>query len=201
VTRDHIVHDHAPHVDGLYSIVGGKLTTFRALGQQAGDTVARKLGVNGRSATRADPLPGGRTADMTAFAARFVERSGLEPASARRLAEIYGVRAELILDRTTADPALARFVDEQHGVTAAEVVHAVETEFARTLTDVLMRRTMVGLEPDVEIGAVESIAAAMAEHLGWTANRTSIEVNDFLEVAQRARPNATLSGRKALASV
>ena len=199
VTRDHIVHDHAPGVDGLFSIIGGKLTTFRALGEQAGNVVARKLGVAQKSTTRAGQLPGGRTADMDGFAASFVDRAGLEPAWARRLTEIYGVRADAILDRAKADPALASVVDERHGVTEAEIVHTVETEFARTLTDVLMRRTMVGLDPDVDIGAVESIAEAMGRHLGWTSSRVATEVDDFLAVAQRARPNASLTSRPVLA--
>jgi glycerol-3-phosphate dehydrogenase len=86
-------------------------------------------------------------------------------------------------------------IDERHGVTAAEVVHAVETEFARTLTDVLMRRTMVGLDPDVDIGAVESIAEAMGRHEDWSQERLAREIDDFLRVAQRARPNvASISG-------
>jgi glycerol-3-phosphate dehydrogenase len=200
VTRDHIVHDHAPAVDGLYSIVGGKLTTFRALGEQAGDIVARKLGVGRRSSTRAEVLPGGRTADMAGFAERLMERSGVDPASAQRLVGIYGVRAEAILDRAKAEPRLATVIDERHGVTAAEVVHAIETEFARTLTDVLMRRTMVGLDPDVDIGAVESIAEAMGDHEGWSRERLAREIDDFMAVAERARPNAASISGPLLAS-
>jgi glycerol-3-phosphate dehydrogenase len=200
VTRDHIVHDHAPHVDGLCSIVGGKLTTFRALGEQAGNVVVRKLEVRSRSTTRDEHLPGGRTADYAAWATSFVEQAGVEPAWARRLTEIYGVRSAAILDRAKADPALASVVDARHGVTAAEVVHAVETEFARTLTDVLMRRTMVGLEPDVDVDAVERIAEAMGRQLGWTPSRISSEVDAYLAVAQRARPNARLSARAVLAT-
>jgi glycerol-3-phosphate dehydrogenase len=110
------------------------------------------------------------------------------------------VRADEILDRAKADPALASVVDERHGVTEAEIVHAVDTEFARTLTDVLMRRTMVGLDPDVDIGAVEAIGAAMGRHLGWTSSRISAEMDDFLVVAQRARPSASLTSGRELTS-
>jgi glycerol-3-phosphate dehydrogenase len=201
VSRGHIVHDHAPHLEGLLTIVGGKLTTFRALGEQAGDLIARKLGVRARSMTRAELLPGGRTDDLETFAAAFVERSGMEPAWARRLADIYGVRADAILELARRDPALASVVDERNGVIAAEVVHALEAEFARTLADVLMRRTMVGLDPDVDLDAVEAVAEVMARHQGWSAERTAREVGDYLALAQRSRPNARLSPRAVAAAV
>ncbi len=44
ITRRHIIHDHAPEVEGLLSIVGGKLTTYRHLAEQAVDAVYGKLG-------------------------------------------------------------------------------------------------------------------------------------------------------------
>ena len=116
----------------------------------------------------------------------------MEPAWARRLVDIYGARARAILERARREPALASVVDEAHGVTAAEVVQAMDTEFARTLADVLMRRTMVGLEPDVDVPAVEAVAEVMARHAGWPAERTTREIDDYLAQAQRARPNARL---------
>ncbi|MEJ7654530.1 MAG: FAD-dependent oxidoreductase [Chloroflexia bacterium] len=60
ITRRHIVHDHAPGVEGLISIVGGKLTTYRRLAEQAVDMVYRKLDrPSPPSRTASLSLPGG----------------------------------------------------------------------------------------------------------------------------------------------
>ncbi len=81
-------------------------------------------------------------------------------------------------------------LDQRLGLTAAEVVHAIRRERARTLTDVLMRRTMIGLEPDLDPTTVARIAEVMASHDGWDADRTERELAAFGRVAARHRPFA-----------
>ena len=44
ITRRHAFHDHAPLIEGLVSLVGGKLTTFRQVGEEATDLALAKLG-------------------------------------------------------------------------------------------------------------------------------------------------------------
>jgi glycerol-3-phosphate dehydrogenase len=197
VTRRHIIHDHAPAVEGLLTVIGGKLTTFRSLGEHVVDAVCRKLGVRRRSTSRAEPLPGGRTASLDTFREALATVARLEPDAAERLVDVYGTRAQGILERARRDPVLAEVVDPRHGVMAAEVVHALETEFARTLTDVLLRRTMVGLDPDVDLEAVLATAEVMARHEGWDAVRTDREVEAYLAVARAARPNTDLPAPRA----
>src|SRR4029453_7369062 len=71
ITRRHFIHAH-PKLRGLFSIVGGKLTTYRSLAQQTVDLVLKALpypkrGRSARSfecATNRDPLPGAATADF-----------------------------------------------------------------------------------------------------------------------------------------
>lgn len=195
ITRHHVIHDHAPEIAGLITIVGGKLTTFRSLGQDAVDEVSRKLpGARRRCSTRTEPLPGGQTADFESFGARFTADSGLDEPVARRLLSLYGVRAIEILATARADPALARVVDDGHGAIAAEVEHAVRHEFARTLTDVLMRRTMLGLDPELRPDTVQRAAEIMAGCAAWDRARTSLEVERYLAYARRFRPFAEPAG-------
>jgi glycerol-3-phosphate dehydrogenase len=190
ITRHHVVHDHAPAVDGLLSLVGGKLTTFRALGQDAADAVVRKLGVRGSSMTRNEPLPGGRTADFAAFGRSFRPETGdrFGPIVADRLLRIYGVRAALVVELATTDKGMDNVLDPVQGLLAAEIVHAIRSEAARTLTDVLLRRTMVGLVPDVDLGVVEAVASVLAIHGHWDSARTQSEIDAYLDVAARHRP-------------
>jgi glycerol-3-phosphate dehydrogenase len=106
------------------------------------------------------------------------------------LVSVYGARAAGVVEIARGRPATARLVDEGLGIVAAEIVHALEREFARTLTDVLMRRTMAGLEPEVDRASVEAVASVMAEHEGWDGERTGQEVEAYLALAARARPNS-----------
>jgi len=109
ISRSHVVYDHAKgksaaggrikvsgggiRAEGLLSIVGGKLTTYRNLGRQTSDVIFKKLGVKGpKSATGRVPLPGGWTPDLDAFAADFKARTGLTDVLAIRLLKLYGAR-------------------------------------------------------------------------------------------------------------
>jgi len=188
ITRHHIVHDHAPAVEGLVTIVGGKLTTFRSLGQDATDRVAKKLGVGKRrSRTRKEALPGGATADYAAFAASFRASVDFDERTADRLLSIYGVRAPQVVALARDEKGLDRVFDEQSGALAAELVYGLRFESARTLTDVIMRRTMLGLDPDLPIASVEAASTIMAKHQGWDRGRAAREVDAYVKHAARFR--------------
>jgi glycerol-3-phosphate dehydrogenase len=194
ITRHHVVHDHAPKVQGLLSLVGGKLTTFRALGEDAVDAAMRKLGRRAKCTTRSHSLPGAMTPDFSGYAATFGAGpgAGYDPDLVARLVRIYGVRARGILEIAQREQAMKRVLDGSHSVLAAEVVHAVRHEFARTLDDVLMRRTMIGLEPGVDLALVEDVARVLADEERWDRTRTQEEIDRYLTVAAAHRPASTL---------
>jgi glycerol-3-phosphate dehydrogenase len=183
VTRRHIIHDHAPVLEGLLSIVGGKLTTYRNLSEATADAVFNKLGRDSPGCrTSALPLPGGAVADWPAFRDEFVGASSLPRASAERLLRIYGVRAEDVLAAADPSPELLEPFDHATGAIGAEVAHAVQAELASNLSDVLLRRTMVALGPTAGIGPDER-AARIA---GWDDG----EVTHFREQLRDMRPHA-----------
>jgi glycerol-3-phosphate dehydrogenase len=198
ITRHHVVRDHAPEVEGLVTIIGGKLTTFRSLAQDAVDRVTRKLGGGRRQCvTRSEPLPGGRTGDYTAFSSWFVAESGLDEPVSRRLLSLYGAKAVNVLEMARRDPALRAVYDTKRGAIGAEVVYGIRHEFARTLTDVLMRRTMLGLDPELNAGSVEVAAEIMGAQEGWSPARIASEVDVYLEYATRFHPALDVGDRVA----
>ena len=175
ITRRHLIHDHAPAVGGLISIVGGKLTTYRNLAALAVDMVYRKLGTRRpRPATDRLPLPGGRADDFPRFASQFIAESELGEEAAGRLIRIYGTRAPEVLGRAGGDPAL-RTSFASGGAIGAEIPFAFEQELAQTLTDVLMRRTMIGLDPAAAEGTGRAAELA-GKYLGWDRGRIEREL-------------------------
>ncbi len=188
VTRRHVIEDHAPELEGIVSVIGGKLTTYRELAEQVVDVALLKLALEQRPATTGEePLPGAR-GDLGAVRRELAAGAGCDDRAARRLVRIYGVRAREVVALADADRALAAPLDPATGALAAEVVWACEHERARTLADVLLRRTMVGLGPTVGVGPDAAAAAVARDHLGWSAARAAEEVEAYRAAIATMRP-------------
>ena len=198
VTRSHVIHDHAehePNIGGLISIVGGKLTTYRNLSRETVNAVYEKLGTEDPGCrTDKVPLPGGRTTDFASFAAGFKLTSGLTDDLAERLLKLYGTRAPDVLAEAGDDPSLrvplaATFTAET-GIIGAEVLYALRREMAQTLSDVLLRRSLVAYGPEVGLDVDRAAAAVAVKHLGWSEERAEREVAQYREYIERYTPRA-----------
>jgi glycerol-3-phosphate dehydrogenase len=211
ITRSHVVYDHeegrsvaggrlevqggGPGAEGLLSIVGGKLTTYPTLSRQTVDMVYDKLDREApESRTDKVPLPGAAVEDFESFAAEFKVRSGLADELAERLLKLYGARAPDVLELAGDDPSLrmplSPSATAETGLIGAEVLYAFRHELAQTLSDVLLRRTMVGLGPKVGLDVDEAASQVAVKHLGWDDERAQGEVQDFRGFIKRFRPKA-----------
>ena len=168
VTRQHMIIDHAPQLHGLFSVVGGKLTTHRSLAEGAVDEIQDLIGQRTECLTATAPLPGGAGIAVEPFTRALNAKAGALAPRVDRLVRIYGANAPTILDLATAEASLAEVFDPASGALAAEVVHAVEHEAAVSIEDILMRRTMVGLGPSLGVGADEAAARIGVARLGWS---------------------------------
>src|SRR5205807_3576553 len=98
--RDH-EQDRPP---GLFSIVGGKLASFRIMSEEAVDLVCKKIGKGTACTTHREPLPGGERA---AAEAEFLAREHEVPDfAAARLSYRHGAEAEAVLRLCAERPAL-----------------------------------------------------------------------------------------------
>jgi glycerol-3-phosphate dehydrogenase len=133
---------------GIATVVGGKLTTYRRMAQDAVDAVV--------AARRLDAGPC-RTTDLPLVGAASPRVLGTV-AAPERLVRRYGTEAPQVL--ADAPPELREPLTTGRGVTGAEVLFAVRHEGALDADDVLHRRTRIGLVPveaDECRGAVEEI--------------------------------------------
>ncbi|GGL05936.1 glycerol-3-phosphate dehydrogenase [Salinibacterium xinjiangense] len=200
IPRSHIIHDHADEgVEGLFTVIGGKLTTFRQLSEDAVDLTLRSLGLKKtKTITLTSPLPGARVANYEAFSKAFISTGGVPPLSAKRLLALYGVRAADIAALANDDAGLLEVVDEKSGALAAEVVFAIDKEFARTLTDVMARRLLLAFEPGHGIEGARRIATIMGAINGWNEARIQNELDGYVEwldhLAVPGRPAVQIPG-------
>jgi glycerol-3-phosphate dehydrogenase len=141
VTRDYRLELDPDPGPKLLSIFGGKITTARALAEEALDL----LGIEGRKRTRTRSLPGGDISP--AFNGALRALSAWMPAPLLdRLGRAYGTRIQEVIGDATSMTGLGRHYGA--GLHEAEVDYLRRVEFARTAEDILWRRTKLGLHID-----------------------------------------------------
>ncbi len=201
VSRDHEIIVHDGDRRGLVTVIGGKLTTHRALGELVVKRVEKALGNRpGPSPTRTAQFPGAPEGDWLDYRTRFIGASSLETAVATRLVDTYGTRAAAVEALVTADPTLAEVVDPETGAIAAEAIHAVFDEGAFTLEDVVLRRMTVGLNSDVGLTAAPVVADVLVSHGAWTREYADAELARYRDAMRRFMPRALRSNGAARAT-
>lgn len=157
ITRRHLI-EAQPGVAGLFSIVGGKLTTHRALAEDCLQRVRKELGLPRQSSpTRQRPLPGHVPgADRDRLVAQLADQFGA--ATAARLFTTYGKAAAGILRLAQSSVELNQRIGPDCQMLVAEITHAFEHEAAGSLSDCLLRRSMIGLGPDLGRHAAPLVA-------------------------------------------
>lgn len=155
ITRRHAVIDHGSRGGpaGLYSVAGGKLSTYRPLAMQ----VLRAIGIRPRA--------------LGWHERRFPQGSGKRNA--------IGPQAEHLERYGAAAAAIARIgsatLCPHAGAVTGEVEHGVRNELATTVADVLMRRSGIAWHACRGLCCHRTVAALMAPLLGWDDARTERE--------------------------
>jgi glycerol-3-phosphate dehydrogenase len=170
---------------GMITITGGKLTTWRRMAKM---TVDRLVERDARDAPcRTHEIPLGQ-----AIAPEDLPRvEGVPAESYPALAARYGDAAHQVLalaaESNPAHPELAQPIVPGLPDLLAEVVLAARKEQARSVGDVLLRRTRLGLLAARELGGVggpiNRVADVLARELGWSSERRGGEIERFAQEA------------------
>jgi len=141
VSRNFVIIDHQKMdgVQGLVSILGGKLTTYRLMAEKVSDWVAAKLGVHTACRTAEEPLLNEQPAEVWDKARQLI---GV--AAANKMMERLNEQAGAVVEAIARQPLLGQFVCECEMVTQAEVIHALQDPAVNSLDD-LRRQTRLGM--------------------------------------------------------
>jgi glycerol-3-phosphate dehydrogenase len=165
---------------GMLTITGGKLTTFRRMAAQVVDRITQR---DGREAEcRTDDIPLG----MAARPDDLETSVDLPEGATDQLAFRYGHAARAVLDLCEERPELAEPIVPGHPDLLAEVVIAARREQAQSVSDVLLRRTRLGLVAAAELrdpDATLAVARLLGEELGWSESRVAVEQEEWSRVA------------------
>ncbi len=188
ISRDHSC-EIIPAGNGIdfpvYSLIGGKWTTFRAFGEQMADKILGHLG-RPRSASSAGLAIGGgkdyptSAAQKSAWLTSVAEKTGLPVERVAALLERYGTRAADVAQFISMEPdrplrALPEFSRREIQFLASQerVVH---------LDDLILRRTIVALLGQLSRGILEELAEVSGQALGWSQERTRQEIARTVEL-------------------
>ncbi len=179
-SRKYEIYDNKEEgLDGLITVEGGKYTTSRKLAENCLKIVAEKMGRSlGDSITEKHYLAGCKIKDLDAFLSRVQEENNnFSKSTMDYLGRNYGTEYEEIIKMAGADKALAETLNED-GEMMAEVVYAVRNEMARTLSDIVMRRTGIGTLGNPGEDVLRKVAQVAAKELQWDQNRIEKEISD-----------------------
>jgi glycerol-3-phosphate dehydrogenase len=181
-------HEIIREPDGIVTVAGGKLTTFRRMAEEAVDRVAELLrdrGVErafGPCATRARPLPG--AGDARDAAADHELGDDVQ----RHLAASYGARSAEVLAPISEAPELARRIDPELPYLWTEVVHAARTEHVLDVEDALARRIPLMREArDQGLSVCAHAADLIGRVLGWSPERRERSVERYRATVAASR--------------
>ncbi len=196
LSREHTVDRPAP---GFVSIAGGKYTTYRIMGRDVIDLAANELRkLTPESITDKLPLVG---ADGYFALVQQVDRlaadSGLSVETITHLLNRYGSMISEILELVEETPSLSKKLAADLPYIKAEIYYAASHEGARSVDDVISRRTRIAFEAhNYGVELTESIAEIIAPVLGWSTRERKASVAAYESLVERelAALNEILTG-------
>ncbi|GAA5154370.1 glycerol-3-phosphate dehydrogenase/oxidase [Microbacterium pseudoresistens] len=181
VSRDYRVEVDRTRTVPHISLVGGKWTTFRALGERMSDDILGLLGRTRTVSTAGRAIGGGRgfpltEADRSAWIAQHLAGAGDR---AEKLLTRYGTRAADVwahIEQGDDSPLAGG------DLSTRELEWMVEQELVIRLEDIVLRRTSLAFTGDIDDPTLEELAKALAPLRGWDRTRTEAEIAQTREL-------------------
>ncbi|MBW1762123.1 MAG: hypothetical protein JRJ64_11580 [Deltaproteobacteria bacterium] len=195
--------------DGLITIAGGKLTTYRKMAKECVDVAVNLLKLSDKlpedihsGQTFKFPLPGAvgwpEDDDHAKVAAELAKACDcdLSEEVSRHLVDTYGMRALELAKLCAADPSLREPIVPGRVEIMAQVDFGVREELAASVSDIMIRRTQIFFRDfDQGLGSVEKVATRMAHLIGWSDEEKQKSVDAYkADVALSRRWKEELTG-------
>ena len=163
----------------VFSLVGGKWTSFRAFSEQVTDKVLAYLKLPRQKDTRALPIGGGRgyprdPTDLKRQIESLSAWTGVTRERLKALFERYGSRAEAIA--TYMNGGTDFFLKSMPDYSRREIIFLVQHEKIFHLDDFILRRSMLAMLGLVTREMIDELAGVFSNTLGWDAEQSAAEV-------------------------
>lgn len=190
VSRDHHIQALASnehHTFPIYSLIGGKWTSFRAFSEQVSNLVLDTLGQKRLHSTRDLAIGGGKDypfsdAEQATWLQALHQETRLPLAHLKILFERYGTRAAEFAHAIAADNDLPLYSLPHYS--QREILHLAEYEQVTHLDDLLMRRSTLAMLGELTLrpAIIREIAELIARPLAWDTHRIDSEIERTMTI-------------------
>ncbi len=183
MSRKYEIYDNADEgIKGMITVEGGKYTTSRNLAEQVIQLIGKKMKRNlGKCLTHKQYLAGCEIGDLPAFLHGIKKKNpDLDEKTMDWLGRLYGTDYHRVIEAAGNDTALLEPINAD-GEILAQVIYAIKMEMAKTLKDIVFRRTGIGTLGNPGEALIIKAADIAAEHLGWTEERRDMEITGTMQ--------------------
>jgi glycerol-3-phosphate dehydrogenase len=188
------IYDHGREngLEGLISVSGVKFTEARRVAEKVVDLVSTKLNRKGpKSHAAVTPAYGGKIERFNDFILDEIRRNsfGLSQIDVQNLIAHYGSVYDEVLESLHKRGQL-RFANSRVLIKKAKILYAIREEMAQRLSDVVFRRTDLGMNAQVDNADIMTCAEMMAGELNWNRDRIKKEIDEVMSVLSSLTLNA-----------
>jgi glycerol-3-phosphate dehydrogenase len=187
ITRKHRIFDHSQEgVVNLFSLIGGKLTTYRQVGEEIVDLILKHMKRPPiLCQTDSLPLPGCIFPDDIRIQQTIKEyKSTLAISTIYYLFSVYGAKAIEVLALTKENSALREYISPDLPDIKAQIVYAVTHESAHNLVNILRRRTTLAMNGNYGLDLLLVVTETLQLSCGWDqekCDRTCADYRSYVE--------------------
>jgi glycerol-3-phosphate dehydrogenase len=180
VSRSHKLLDHEriDGIKGFASVLGGKITSYRAIAKEVVDLVCQRLNVQTPCRTASIPLPGAPLV-LKEQVEQSAKESGLSVDTVIYLGALYGSRFSKVLELVKRDERGKQPLCPHSYDILAQVWHAIDEESALSVSDFLLRRSAIGWNQCQGLDAIEIVAKEMGRLLGWDPEEQQHQIIEY----------------------
>lgn len=185
VSRKHSIINHGKkdHISNYYSVVGGKITTFRNLAKEVIDKLTKNKCHTDQSQTTGCKYPPNLSFYdyVQNILADYSSRYEMEAHTILHLLMLYGTNTPELLDLCLKNPLLKNKISTEHEDIEAQIVYAIRNESAYTLEDILTRRLTIGLSRDkIEKSVIQTISHYLSQEFELMARERDKVTKELL---------------------
>ena len=185
VTRNHHIQEDIHGSLPVYSLVGGKWTSFRTFAEQVTDKALAFLGLPRKASTHNLPIGGGRDyphdeENIKKWLGDLQARTGLPRGQVETLFRRYGTRARQVCEFILAgqDTPLVAYPN----FSCREIQYLVQVEKIIHLDDLLLRRTFLAYLGELNLPLIKEMADVVGSELGWNDLQKKAEIERSLAI-------------------
>ena len=166
----------------IYTLAGGKWTTFRSLAEKVTDQILHALGRNRQYSTCNLPIGGGKNypknvGEEKLFLDNIILETGFDSNRVKELFDRYGSRAAYVASficREIGDDDSC--LDNHSGYSHGEIVFLTRCEYIMSLTDLILRRTLMAFLGEISLGLIVELSHVVGDELGWSESTRKDEI-------------------------